>query len=208
MKMNLFNVIFYFFFFSVTSIDAQTKVLTTDGKTLNTTSIKSTDNSVILTSAGENKTLSKADILAVVPENGRSYTFKIKNGKKLKIKSKDIYNNYEGADRPRIFAYKYLGSDPNAGQLYVLNSDSELSEVQFKSLFNEQQKKLKTRGIVSMGLAVVALILGAASLSSSLSQANALSYNSPGLFNSGLSTLDVTAMIFTSEICLVYWNLT
>lgn len=162
---------------------AQTKVLTTDGKVLMASSIELTNENVLVSVDDVSQTIAKSNVLAVIPKGNKAYTFRIKNNKKLTIKKGDIYNNYEGADKPRIFAYKYLGSKSNIGQLYTLNGDNSLNEEQFKNIYNEQQQKFKTRNTLSLLLAVGALLLGAISLSNSMKSANSVSSYSLNMGN-------------------------
>lgn len=144
---------------------AQTKVLTTDGKTINSSSFQINDDNITTNYNGEMQTILKNNVLAVIPEGKTPYTFRLKNGKKMNVKKKFFHNAYTGPDKPRFFAYKYLGSPANVGQLYVLNSDGSMTEEQFTSVFKQQQKKLKTNNIVSISAASVALLVGIASLS-------------------------------------------
>jgi hypothetical protein len=172
---------------------AQTKVLTTDGKMFMASTVETTDDAVNITVANEKQTIPKLNVLVIVPNGKPGYTYRVKNGKKLAIKKKFIHNDYSGTDKPRIFAYKYFGSPSNVSQLYVLNSDSSMTEEQFASIFNAQQKQLKTNNIVSLSLAIFAFILGAASLSNT---ANSLSYNSLDFIESTLPYLESTSLIF------------
>jgi len=146
--------------------------LTTDGKTFTTSNVAVADESITFSSSGKNQSILKNNVLAVVPEGKKAYTFRIKNGKKQTIKKKDMHSNYTGTDKPRMYAYKYMGTESNVSKLHVLNADSSMNEEQFKGIFNEQQKKLKTRNFVGIGLAVLALGLGAASLVSANNDLN------------------------------------
>ncbi len=151
---------------------AQTKVLTIDGKTLMASVVEIKDESIVATIEGKNQNILKNNVLAIIPNGKSAYTFKIKNDKKLILKRKDMHNNYLGADKPRMYAYKYQGSPSNISQLYTLNGDSSMNEEQFKNIFNEQQKKFKTRNIVSMSLAVLVFLIGFASMTSALGDLN------------------------------------
>lgn len=132
---------------------AQTKVLTTDGKMYMASAVETTSDEITITVENQKQTIPKLNVLAIVPDGKPGFTYRAKNGKKLVIKKKFILNDYTGTDKPRIFAYKYMGSPANVGQLYVLNSDGSMTEEQFASIFDAQQKKLKTNNIVGIGLA-------------------------------------------------------
>lgn len=160
--------------FAFTMSFAQTKVLTTGGRTFTTPNVAISDESISFAADGKNQTILKNNVLAVVPEGKSAYTFRVKNGKKQTIKKKDMHNNYTGSDKPRMFAYKYMGTESNVSKLYVLNADASMNQDQFKNIFNEQQKKFKTRNVVAIGAAVLALGVGAASLASANKDASNL----------------------------------
>ena len=158
MKIKIYGLTFFILFCSIQSF-AQTKVITTDGRTLNVTSVQTNDNNIVTTVAGENQTISKSNVLVVVPEGKKGYTYRAQNGKKLKIRKRDINNNYQGKDIPRIYAYKYLGTQGDIHKIYITNSDTSLSFEEFKTIFNKQQKKLRTGNIVSIGTSVFILLI-------------------------------------------------
>lgn len=128
-----------------------------NGTSLDSESIVIEKESVKLNIDGKAKSITKAEILCIIPEGKTGYTFWEKNkNKKMKIKKKDIFYNYEDTDIPRIFAYKYLKTSYTASKLYRLNSNSSLSEADFTSIFNEQDKKLRSRlvtGYIAGGIA-------------------------------------------------------
>lgn len=153
---------------------SQTKVLTTDGKTFIVSALELQDDAINITSGDKKQTIQKLNVLAIVPDGKPAYTFRMKNGKKMMIKSKFIHNNYTGTDKPRIFAYKYLGNPAEVSQLYVLNSDSSMTEEQFASVFHAQQKKLKSNNILALGLATLGLLIAIGSFTSTMNQVNDL----------------------------------
>ena len=138
----------------------QNNILLVNGKSTIASSVSIERNSVTLVSNNETQSISKADVLCIIPAGKNSYTYNNKTGKKMKISKKDIQNNYKGIDRARLFAYKYYKSTYNIGQLYSINSDSSISKVEFEAAFNEQQKKIKRRGGVAIGLGIGSLIFG------------------------------------------------
>lgn len=151
---------------------AQNKILTTDGKTLNAASVEINKTNITANVNGDNQTISKSDILAVVPDGKKGFTFRAKNGKKMPIKNKFIHFDFSGTDRPRIYAYKYLGTNAKVNQLYVLNSDGSMTEEQFASIYHAQQKRLKTNNVVSITSAAVILLVGYASMTYSKKNLN------------------------------------
>jgi len=159
---------------------AQTKVLTTDGKMFMASAVETASDEITISVDNQKQTIPKLNVLVIVPEGKPGFTYRTKNGKKMAIKKKFIHNDYAGTDKPRIFAYKYMGSSANVGQLYVLNADESMNEEQFASIFEAQQKKLKTNNIVAIGAASFALLVGIASLT----QANSDLNNANNLLNS------------------------
>jgi len=158
MKLKTSYFTFFILFCSTLSL-AQTKVLTTDGRALLATSVQANNNNIVATVAGENQTILKSNVLVVVPEGKKGYTFRIKNGQKLKIRKRDINNNYQGKDIPRIYAYKYLGIRGDVNKIYSTNSDTSLSFEEFKTIFNKQQQKMRTGNIVSVSASAFILLI-------------------------------------------------
>lgn len=173
MKRKTFQLTIFFVFCSILTF-SQNKIITTDGKTLIASAIEINDDAINITVDKEKQTIQKLNVLAIVPEGKPAYTFRMKNGKKMIIKGKFIHNNYTGTDKPRIFAYKYLGHPTEVSQLYVLNSDSSMTEEQFASVFNAQQKKLKSNNFIALGLATLGLVIAIGSFSSTMKQVNDL----------------------------------
>ena len=156
---------------------AQNKVLLTNGTSLNSNSIVVEKESVKLDIDGEPQSFGKNEILCIVPEGKTGYTFSARNNKKMKIKKKDIYYDYEGTDIARLFGYKYFKTPFDIAQLYRLNMNNTLSEEEFKNIFNAQQKTLKSRSTISLVAAGAALLIGLSSLLITMKDVNSLSYN-------------------------------
>ena len=150
----------------------QYNVLLVKGKAVTASAVEVGDESVMLKTATGEQTINKADVLCVIPDSGKSFTFRMKNDKKMKILKKDMENEYKGADIARLFAYKYYKSQTDIGQLYALNSDHNLTEEEFRSAFEKQQKKFKKRTIVSASLAGFVFIIGTASFISTMNEAS------------------------------------
>ncbi len=146
-----------------------------NGKSIKASSVEEQKEVVQLTVDSEVKSVKKSDVLIVVPESGKSYTFLNKNNKKIKIPKKDIKEDYEGGDVARIFAYKYLKGDSEVKQLYSLYSGDQLTEEEFALEFNKQQKKIRKRMITVWSLAGFGFIIGVTALISSLNTASAIS---------------------------------
>lgn len=138
---------------------AQTKVLTTDGKMFMASAVETSKESVTLTMAGENQSFQKSDILVVVPDGKKGFTYRTKNGQKLKIRNRYINNSYQGTDIPKIYAYKNLGGKPDIQQMYVKHGDTSLSFEEFNKIYKKQQQKIKTGNIVSISLSAFILLI-------------------------------------------------
>ena len=158
MKLKTYYFTFFILFCSTLSF-AQTKVLTTDGRALVATSVQTNSNNIVATVAGENQTISKSNVLVVVPEGKKGYTFRIKNGKKLKLLKRDIHNNFQGTDIPRMYGYKYLGAKGDFEQIYITNSDTSIPFEEFKTIFKKQQKKIRSRTIGSVCASALLILI-------------------------------------------------
>jgi len=153
----------------------QNKVLLVNGKSINASSVDTQKESVNLTIENSKQTLAKTDILCIISESGKAYTFFEKNNKKIKIPKKDISNDYQTTDIARIFAYKYYKNKNNIGQLYNLYNGLKLTEDEFSTEFILQKKKIKKRTIVSYSLTGFAFILGTTMLIKSMNDVETLS---------------------------------
>jgi hypothetical protein len=138
---------------------AQTKVLTTDGKMFIASAIEITKKSITLDIDGKNRTFPKSDVLVVVPEGKNGFTYRTKNGQKLKIRKRDIHNSYAGTDIPRIYAYKHLGGKPDIKQIYIKHGDTSSSFDEFKTILKKQQQKIKTGNIVGISCCALMLLI-------------------------------------------------
>ena len=156
------------------SASGQYKVLLTENKEIAASDIEVHDNSVFLTKGDGRETLKKSDILCVISEKGKGYTFRKKNGKKLKVLKKDIKNNYREEDIARLFAYKYYKSDVDIGRLYSSFPGLDLTKDEFESAFLKQQKKFKSRTIVSASIAGFVFLLGLGAFISTLAEASSV----------------------------------
>lgn len=179
---------------------AQNKVLLTDGTSLRPNSIEVEKESVILNIEGERQSISKEKILCVIPEGKTGYTFHQRKNKKLKIKKKDIYYNYEGTDVPRLFAYKYFKTSFDTAQLYRLNPNNTLPEEEFNKVFNQQQKTLNSRLTVSYVAAGVAFLVGLGSFLATMRDVNSLSYNNLDTIAPDILDLELNVSYFDTKL--------
>lgn len=191
-----------FTLFSTLLAFGQNKVLLVNGESLDATTFKSETESVSVTVNSETKTIPKSEILCIIPAGKKGYTFSLKNNKKLKILGRDISNNYKGADKARIFAYKYHRSTANVGELYKLNSDSNLSEEEFRIIFNTMQRKIKSRGTTGLIISIVALAIVIPVFISTLSDAQAVSYNNIDDTDIKIPIIDLNRLPTDRTICL------
>ncbi len=160
MKLKVVNLIIVLVFCNVLSY-GQFTVLLVNGKSLNSSSISIKDDPVSLVVDNESQSVSKTEILCIIPEGKKSYTFSSRNNKKVKIKKRFISNDYQGTDIARIFAFKYYKNTDDPGELYRANSASTISEEEFIYAFNKQHKKIttgKVAGIVILSISVGMLV--------------------------------------------------
>ncbi|MCD4697831.1 MAG: hypothetical protein K8S16_16520 [Bacteroidales bacterium] len=155
----------------------QSKLLLENGSFVIFTHISIDSEQVKVNVNGETRLFSKTDILCIIPERGKSYTFRKKNNIKFKIAPKDIKNNYNGADIPRLFAYKYYKSNTDVSEVYKLFQDTKLSLFNFESYYNAQQQKIRSRATTATVLSVVLLAIAVGGFIRTLNTANSLSYN-------------------------------
>ncbi len=172
--MKRISIICFFMIACISYSFAQYKVLTTKGNSIKASGIEIRDQTVDLTTSGGDQTIDKTDILCVIPESGKTFTFREKNNKKMKILKKDLENNYKGSDIARIFAYKYYKSNPDIGQLYQLYPEAGLTESEFEAAFIKQQKKFKKRTIVSASILGFTLIITSAVFITTVNEASRL----------------------------------
>jgi hypothetical protein len=138
---------------------AQTKVLTTDGETLIASAIETNKWDIDLTINGETQNILKSNVFAVVPPGKKSFTYTIKKGKKWMLRKKDVRNNYQGTDRPRIYVYKYFGTKTDPEQIYVDNSESGVTLEEFTRIYKEQQQKIKMGNIAALGSCAIVVLI-------------------------------------------------
>ena len=198
MKVKIISLVIFAMFCNVFSF-GQYNVLLVNGKSLNTSSIKVKKELIVLTADGEEQSIAKEDILCVIPELGRSYSYRKKNNKKIKILKRDIVNKYEGTDIVKLFAYKYYGSTIDIGQLYLLNSDKSPSEEEFKNVFDKQQQKIRSRTIISTTVSVIVLIIVVPMFIRTLNDVNSLSNNNLDLKDSNKPHLELNDTYFEAE---------
>ena len=161
----------------------QNKVILLNGESKSYSALSIEKESITIKNDGVNTSLKKSNLLCVVPAKKASFTFLENNGKKLGIKKKDIQNNYQGTDLVKILAYKYYNSEQEAEQIYQLNPIDNITEEEFIVIFDQTQKDILGRTIVSTVVGIVAataaLILGLSSFISTkrdLDALNSLSY--------------------------------
>jgi len=148
----------------------QNKVLLTNGQTFNSIDIKSGKSSVDLSNDSIKQTIQKKDILCVIPEKGKCFTYKMKNSKTLKLARKFATQNTQGVERARLFARKYYGTKANISELYLLNGDKSISEADFTKEYKKTQSRITTSNVLAIG----AFIIGLSSFIGALSAAAAL----------------------------------
>jgi hypothetical protein len=150
----------------------QYKVLTTKGNFIVASGIEIRDQTVNLKTSQGSQTIDKTDILCVIPKSGKTFTFREKNNKKMKILKRDVENDYKGTDIAKIFAYKYYKSNPDIGQLYQLYPEESLTEAEFAAAFAKQQKIFKKRTIISGSILGFVIILTSAVLITTATEAS------------------------------------
>ena len=174
MKTNIISLIIIGLFCNVFSF-GQGKVLLENGSYVNMSSIEINGESVTLTTDNkETQKITKAELLVVLPEGEKPYAFLQKNDKKIKFKKDAISKYYQGVDIARLFAYKYYKGIYDVGELYQKNPGYTFSEEEFKNVFDEEQRSLKKRSNISMGVGIGALVIGSALFISTVSQASDL----------------------------------
>lgn len=141
----------------------QNKIIMVNGETTNASSIdgRSTKkgSTISLVVDGENKSIPKNNILCVIPEGKKGFTFSSRNNVKSKIPQKDIKNNFQGTDIPHLYAHKYFKSKLGVEDLYKLNPGINLTFNDFESAYYEQQQKLRTRNTINKTVSTVSSIL-------------------------------------------------
>jgi hypothetical protein len=155
----------------------QNKVLLEDGSSMSYSQISISSDLVKISVNGETKSLNKTDILCIIPEKGKSFTFRKTNNMKFKIAKKDLKNDFEGSDIPRLFAYKYYKSNTDVNTLYNLFQDTKLSQIDFEGYYKTQQQKIRSRATTGTVIGVVILAIAVGGLIRTISTANSLSYN-------------------------------
>jgi hypothetical protein len=156
----LFNVFIY----------GQVRICLTNGQSINNVKMEIGQNAAVLIKDSLPKTIAMKDILYIIGGDGNCYTYKIKNDRKMKIRKSLICDNYLGTDRARIFAAKYDGTRPDVKELYILNSDENISEADFTKAFTAQQKKYSR----AKGIAFSSFILSLGAFIAALSQLNSI----------------------------------
>ncbi|MEZ5195454.1 MAG: hypothetical protein R2764_03370 [Bacteroidales bacterium] len=141
----------------------QNKIMMVNGETTNASSIdgRSTKkgSTISLVVDGENKSIPKNNILCVIPEGKKGFTFSSRNNVKANIPKKDIKNNYQGTDIPHLYAHKYFKSKLGVEDLYKLNPGMNLSFDDFESAYYEQEQRLRTRNTINKTVSTVSTIL-------------------------------------------------
>lgn len=155
----------------------QNKILLENGSSMNYSGISVEKDLVKVTVNGEIRSIAKTDVLCVIPEKGRSFTFMKKNNVKFKIAKNDMKNGYEGADIARIFAYKYYKSDTDISAIHKIFQGIELTLSDFETYFNTQQRKIRSRATTATIIGVVVLVISVGGLVRVLGDANAVTYN-------------------------------
>lgn len=171
---------FYLFILGITlSILSfgQNKVLLENGSSMSFSHMSFDRDLINIDVNGERRSINKTDILCIIPEKGKSYTFRKTNNMKFKIAKKDIKADYQGADIARIFAYKYYKSKTEASELYKLYSGINITQFDFESYYHAQQQKIRSRATTSTVIAVVILAISVGNLIRVLGEVNSLSYN-------------------------------
>lgn len=148
--------------FSVLSY-GQNKILMVNGESTNASSIdgRSTKkgSTINLVVDGENKSIPKNNILCVIPDGKKGYTFYSRNNVRTKIPKKDIKNNYQGTDIPNLYAHKYFKSKSDVEKLYKLNSGISLTFDEFENAYYAQEQKLRTRNTINKTASTISTIL-------------------------------------------------
>ncbi|MCD4711286.1 MAG: hypothetical protein K8R52_10605 [Bacteroidales bacterium] len=173
----MINKAYSLIFFMViicTSTLGQNRVLFLNGDSLNYSSIDIEKEAIVVESGGEAQSIDKSSILCVVPEKKASFTFLEKNNKKIVFRKKDIQHSYQGTDVVRIIAYKFYNSEFDAEGLFQYNQDESITKEEFVLIFDETQKKILNRTIVTIVAGTAALLIGVASLISTLSDVQQL----------------------------------
>jgi len=155
----------------------QNKVLLENGNSVVYSNISIENDRIKVYVNGETQYFNKTDILCIIPERGKSYTFRKKDNRKIKIAGKDIKNDYQGSDIPSLFAYKYYKSNTDVSALYKLFQDTEMTQFDFEGYYKTQQKRIRSRATTSTIIAVVVLAIAVGGLIRAISNANAVSYN-------------------------------
>ncbi len=161
-------------FICITISWGQYKVLLTENKSIKASDIEINDGSVVLTRDNNRQTFKKEDVLCIIPDAGKSFTFLERNGKKMKILKRDLDNNFQGEDIARLLAYKYYKSDVDIGQLYSAFPGAGLTMDEFEATFAGQQKKFKKRKIVSTSIMAVVLLITSGLLITTLAGASSI----------------------------------
>ena len=157
----------------------QNKLILENGNSMVYSSISLANDEVKVEVNGEIKTLNKSDILCIVPNKGKSYTFRKKDNRKIKIAKKDIKHDYDGSDIPRLFAYKYFKSKTDVNTLYNKYQNIKLSQFDFEGYYKTQQRRIRARATTGTVIAVVVLVISVGSLIRTIGNVNAVSYNYP-----------------------------
>ncbi len=174
MKSKVIFIIIFLGFFNALSYGQYT-VLLLNGKSLNSSSVSIKDDPVALVVNDENQSVSKNEILCIIPKKKKSFTFSQKNNRKIRIPKKWISHNYHGEDRAVILAIKYYKSPVDVNELYDANSDNNtISQEEFENTFGKTQKKIKRKNIATYIGAGIALSIAVVSLTGTLNEINNL----------------------------------
>lgn len=184
----------------------QTKVLLENGSILNVSAVVIEDESIIINADNETKSISKSEVLCIIPEKKKAYTFRQKTNKKFKIRKKDIANNYQGEDLARVYAYKYYNNVKGyeiIGDLYKKNLESKLSEEEFNIIFREQHKKI-TKGVITGWIVSgVVFVISLNLMFSILNDIDQYSYNNLDVIESNNQYLEINNVKFYNNYLLV-----
>lgn len=176
------NSLIFLMFVIISFTLGQNRVLLLNGESLDYSSIDIEKERILVELEGGTKSIEKSSILCVAPETKASFTFLEKNNKKIVFRKKDIQHTFQGTDVARIVAYKFYNSEFGAEELYQHNQDESISKEEFIIIFDETQKKILGRTIVSAALGTLALVIGIVSLTSTLrdvQQLQDMSFNEP-----------------------------
>jgi hypothetical protein len=146
-------------------ISGQNTILLTKNQSLSYDNIRIDKDSIIIKDNSSIQPVDKKDILCLIPAQGKCFTYKIGNNKTIKITRKFVLNNSEGIGRARLYACKYKGTNPNLSELYQLNADNSITEIEFTNAFKEQRQKMNMANGCAVGSFILSLTLFITTLS-------------------------------------------